>query len=93
MKVPPYAVAVRVAEPERTRFCAWLPLFILWPLLLALVLLALVVTVVVDTLLVLAGRRYQYTRFVVGCLEVVGETRGVEIFVRDECRTVAMTIR
>ena len=49
MKVPPYAVALRVAEPERTRFCAWLPLFILWPLLLALVLLALVVTVAVDT--------------------------------------------
>jgi hypothetical protein len=93
MKVPPSVVAMKVVELDRTRFRAWVPLFIFWPLLLALVLLVLVVAVVVDTLLVLVGRRYQYTRFVVGCLDVVGETRGVEVFVHDKSRTVAMTIR
>ena len=39
------------------------------------------------------GRLGSYTRLIIGCLGVVGETRGVEVFVTDNSRTVAFTVR
>ncbi len=30
--MPPYAVALRIVEQERTKFSIWFPLFLLWPL-------------------------------------------------------------
>ncbi len=38
----------------------------------------------------LAGQRGAYTRLLVGVLGVVGETRGVEVFIQDPARTVAL---
>ncbi len=93
MKVPPYALRVRVAERERTKFRIWFPLFLLWPLILVFLLLTLIATVVVDAAQLIAGRRQRYTRLVLGCLGVVGETRGTEVFIQDKGRTVAVTVR
>ncbi len=93
MKVPPYALRVRVAEQERTKFRIWFPLFLLWPLILVFLLLTLIATLVVDAAQLIAGRRQCYTRLVLGCLGVVGETRGTEVFIQDKGRTVAVTVR
>jgi len=93
MKVPPYALRVRVAEQEHTKFRIWFPLFLLWPLILVFLLLTLIATLVVDAAQSIAGRRQSYTRLVVGCLGVVGETRGTEVFIQDKGRTVAVTVR
>jgi hypothetical protein len=93
MKVPPYALRVRVAEQERTKFRIWFPLFLLWPLILVFLLLTLIATLVVDAAQLSAGRRQCYTRLVVGCLGVVRETRGTEVFIQDKGRTVALTVR
>lgn len=93
MKCPPYAVAVRVAEEGRTKFRVWFPLILLWPLLLVLLLLTLVVSLAGDGASLLAGRRPAYTCLVVGGLGVVGETRGTELMIEKECRTVAVTVR
>lgn len=92
MRTPPCFIRVKVAEEERTKFRLWLPLFILWPLLLALVLLALILALFVDGVLVLTGQNYAYTRLVIGCLEVLGASRGVEVCVRDNKHTVAVTV-
>jgi hypothetical protein len=92
MKFPPCLVGVKIAEEERTKFRIWLPLFILWPLLLALVLLALIVALFVDGVLVIAGQKHGYSRLVVGGLEVLGASRGVEVSVRDKHHTVAVTV-
>ena len=93
MKCPPYAVAVRVAERESTKFRIWFPLFLLWPLLLIFLLLTLIASLFADGVCLLSGRRNGYTRLVVGGLGVVGETRGVQLTIEDKCRTVAVTVR
>ncbi len=92
MKLPPCLVDVKIADEERTKFRMWLPLFILWPLMLALVLVALIVALLVDGVLITAGRRHGYLRLAVGCLEVMGASRGVEVSVRDKEHTVAVTV-
>ena len=93
MKIPPCLIALRVAEPERTKCRLWLPLFILWPLLLAVLVLVLIGSLIVDGVSLALGRRGSYTRLIIGCLGVIGETRGVEVFVTDKGRTVAFTVR
>jgi hypothetical protein len=92
MKMPPYAVALRIVEQERTRFRIWFPLFLLWPLALVLLVLTFICTLVVDAVRLLSGQRGTYTRLVVGVLGVVGETRGVEVSIEDSARTVAFRL-
>lgn len=93
MKMPPYFVAMRIVEQERTKFRVWLPLFLLWPLALPFVVLTLLGTALVDAFRFLAGRKGVYTRLAVGVLGIVGETRGTEIFVQDSTHTVAFKLR
>jgi len=93
MKLPPYAVALRIAEQERTKFKIWFPLFLLWPLAIPFLILTFIATLVVDAFYLLSGQRAAYTRLLVGVLGVVGETRGVEVFIQDPVRTVALTLR
>jgi hypothetical protein len=92
MRFPPCLVGVKIAEEERTKFRIWLPLFILWPLLLSLVLLALIVALFVDGVLIIVGQKHGYSRLIVGCLQVMGASRGVEVSVRDKHHTVAVTV-
>ncbi len=93
MKMPPYLVAMRVMEQERTRFRLWFPLFLLWPLILPFILLTLLAAAVVDAFQLLDGGKGAYTRLAVGILGIVGETRGTEISIQDKTRTVAFRLR
>lgn len=91
--MPPYAVALRIVEQGRTKFRIWFPLFLLWPLAVVLLLLTFIATLVVDVVCLLAGQRAAYTRLAVGVLAVVGETRGLEIFIEAPAHTVALKLR
>jgi hypothetical protein len=93
MKIPPYAVALRIAEQERTKFRIWFPLFLLWPLAIVFVLLTLMVTLIVDGFHLVSGQKAAYTRLLVGVLGLLGETRGVEVFIQDRVRTVALRLQ
>lgn len=93
MKVPPSLVAMRVVEEGRTKLRIWFPFFLLWPLFLVFLLLTLFASLIADAVCLVAGRKHAYTSLVIGGLGVVGEARGVEIFVEDKHRTVAMTLR
>jgi hypothetical protein len=93
MKMPPYVVAVRVVEQERTKFKIWFPLFLLWPLLLPFLVLTFIATLVLDAVRFLAGQKGAYTRLLVGVLGIVGEIRGTEVFVQDSNHTVALRLR
>lgn len=96
MKCPPSIVAMRVVEQGRTKFRIWFPLFLLWPLLLVFLLLTLIASLVVDAVRLVSGQKHAYTRLVIGCLGVVGETRGTEVSIPDKnhpSRTVALTVR
>ena len=93
MNVWPAVVDVRVLEAERTRFRMWLPLFLLWPLMLVLAVLALVATIVVDALLLVAGQRYHYySALLMGSLGALCETRGMKIYIEDDETTVDVAV-
>ena len=96
MRVPPWLVSMRLAEGERTKFRFWFPLFLLWPLLLVFVMLTFIATLLADLFSLISGHKPGYTRFVLGVLGVVTQTRGTEVFVQDKSnhnRTVAFTLR
>lgn len=94
MRCPPYAVSLRIEKADRTKVRLWLPVFILWPLLTALLLVAVVVALLADLITALSGKRPAYTRLLLGCLSVAGEARGTEVFVKDKKhQTVAFTVR
>ena len=96
MKCPPYLVRMRVDEHERKKVNLWLPLFLLWPLLFVIIVLLVVAAVLADLISLLSWHRTGYTRFLLGILGLLGETRGTEVLVQDRThayRTVAFTLR
>ena len=94
MNVPPMILDLKVASPERRPIHLWLPLFLLWPLALALGILALVLTIAADVVLLLLGRRYHhYTVLLVRSFAALGETRGMVIRFSDEKTAVDMTVQ
>ncbi len=95
MNVPPTILDLRIASPERERpLHLWLPLFLLWPLALALGVLALVLTLLVDVVLFLLGQRYHhYTILLASSFAALTETRGMVIRFNDGKTAVDMTVQ
>ena len=96
MKRPPYLVRMRIEDEERVKVRLWVPVFLLWPLLLVVLLLGIVLALLVDLFTVLSGRRAGYARLLVGCCAVVGEASGTEVEVAEKSkggRNVAFTVR
>lgn len=94
MNVPPYAIDVRVVEPGRRGFRIWIPMFLLWPLLFVLGVIALLVTILVDATLFAAGQRYHhYSAFLLRSFDALAETRGLKVYAKDEDTTVDVTVR
>ena len=85
MNVPPAILHLVAARPGRRSVRLWLPLFLLWPLALALGVLALPVAIVADVVLLLLGRRYyHYTILLARIFALFGETRGMDIRINSE---------
>jgi len=94
MNVPPLILDVRVASSRRRPVHLWLPLFLLWPLALALGALALVFAIVADGVLLALGRRYHHhTVLLVRSLEALSEARGTVIRFSNETTAVDMTVQ
>ena len=82
---PPMFLYVRIVTPERTRRGVWLPLFLIWLLLLPLIVLVLTVTVGVDFVLLLVGQAYHhYTLLMLGAFGLLGATRGTVIHIHSD---------
>lgn len=94
MKLWPYLLDLTVGSPEREKpLHLWLPLFLLWPLLLIAALLCFVVTLVADVVLFMIGRPYHYyTVFVYRCFELIADTRGLVVRVNDDQHVIDMTL-
>ena len=93
MNVPPAVVDVRATEAggRKRHFC--LPVFVLWPLLVLLGILAVAVAAVADAVLFATGRPHRLTAFVAGCFEALGATRGTEVTIDNKRHTVGVRIR
>ncbi len=93
MNVPPAMLDLVVAPPGGSPVRLWLPLFLLWPLALALGVLALLFTILADFVLLLLGRRYHhYTILLARSFALFGETRGMDIRINNEKETVNLTV-
>ena len=83
--MPPMLMHVRISTPERTRPGVWLPLFLVWLILLPLVALILAVALIVDLALLVAGESYHhYTLLLIGCFELLAATRGSVVRVHGD---------
>jgi len=94
MKMPPAVLDLTIAPEDGRRIHLWLPLFLLWPLVLVLAVLVIGLTVIVDLGLLILGRTYHhYTLLVSRTLGMLGETRGMILHFNDRNATVDLTVR
>ena len=92
--MPPMSMWLCIAPPDRTAIRLWLPLFLVWLLLLPLGVLLLIVAVVVDLGLLAVGEsKGSYTAFFLQGLDVLAATRGLVVKIRSTYTIVDMTIR
>ncbi len=92
--LPPWSMWVHVASPDRRDFRMWLPLFLVWLILLPIVLLAFVISVVVDVALFVTGHSYHhYTLLLLRCLGLIADTRGMAIRVHGDRSIVDVTVQ
>jgi len=93
MSVPPALLHVSIARRGDRGFRLWLPLFLLWPLVLALALLGLVLAAVADAMLALLGRRYHHcTSLLLRTLAALAETRGTAVSFSTATSAVDVTV-
>ncbi len=94
MILPPIVIDVHVWEKRNARDRRiWFPFFILWPLLLVIVLLALVVTVLVDAAMLMVGARaYNLTLLLIGSMHLLADTRGTSAYVNSSTTLVDVKI-
>lgn len=92
--IPPLLLWLDIRPPDQRRVRLWLPLFLVWLLLLPLLVLVLVVTAVVDLALLLFGRRYHhYTLLYLGCWQALAATRGLVVRVNGDNAIVDVAIQ
>ena len=94
MSVPPAILDLRVTSADKSPVHIWLPLFLLWPVALALVVVSLVLTILVDVALLLFGRPYHhYTILLAGSFAALAHTRGMVIRINDSESAIDMTFQ
>jgi hypothetical protein len=93
MSVPPLLLDLRVAAPGRRRVHIWLPLVLLWPVVLAAGIVALVLAAWVDSVLMITTLRHpRYSRLLWGCFAVAAAARGLQLAIDREEATVHVTL-
>ncbi|MBI5230847.1 MAG: hypothetical protein HY876_01655 [Coriobacteriales bacterium] len=91
--VPPVVLDLRIAQRDARNVHLWLPIVLLWPLGLALGIVAVVLTVLADIFLMLVGQKYHhYTLLLVRSFLALNETRGMVIRVNDGDHAVDITV-
>jgi hypothetical protein len=90
---PPMFLYLRTGSIERPGLGLWLPLFLVWLILLPIVALVLVITVLVDMALLLAGQSYHYyTLLLFRGLGLLGATRGTVVSIRAKETVVDLNL-
>ena len=94
MNIPPAILDMRIAPRDGKPVHLWLPLFLLWPVVLVLGVLALVLTILADFVLIVLNAPYHsYTMLVARSFLALNETRGMVIRVHDKDAAVDMTVQ
>lgn len=75
--LPPLVMDLHVRRSEARDLRIWLPLFLLWPLLLVIFVLSLVGALLADAILFLTGQRYhRLTLLLLNSLRIIAAVRG-----------------
>ena len=91
MNVPPLSMWLTIEHPTRSATRLWLPLFLVWLLLLPVLVIAFAATIVTDLVLYTSGRRYHhYTLLLLHLCEVLGDSRGLIVRVKAQDSNVDM---
>jgi len=91
--VPPLLLHVRVGAPTCARHGVWLPLFLVWLLLLPFALLLLALAILADFVLLIAGQRYHHsTLLLLGAARVVSATSGTTVRINSEENVVEIDV-
>jgi hypothetical protein len=94
MSRPPCIVDLTVGRSEGPPRHLWLPVFLLWPLLALLGLLALMIALVADVVWRASGRPDgQWTAMIVHLFLLLGETSGLQIRIEGPSRTFDLIVR
>jgi len=94
MNLPPAILDLKIAPPDGRPFHLWLPLFLLWPLALALGVFVLALTILTDFVLIVLGQRYHhYTILVARALAALLDLRGMVVRINDGKTAVDMTVQ
>src|SRR5690606_14435034 len=94
MNVPPAILDLRITPSDGRRIHLWLPLFLLWPFVLALGVVSLIFTIIADLVLALLGQHYHhYTVLLVRSFGALSETRGMVMSFKDEKTAVDLTVQ
>lgn len=82
--LPPMLIYMGFGARE-SRHGIWLPLFLVWLLLLPLFVLAVCITLLIDIALFLSGQEYHYYTFLlIGAVGLLGATRGMVVSVHAD---------
>jgi hypothetical protein len=82
---PPMLLYLRIGAPDRPGHGVWLPLFLVWLILLPLLVFILAVTLMVDVVLLLTGDRYHhYTLLFLRCLGLIGDLKGTVMHIHSK---------
>ena len=94
MNVPPAILDLKIAPPDQRPVHLWLPLFLLWPFVLVIGVLALVLTILTDVVLLALGQSYHhYTILLLRSLEALTDTHGMVIRIRSDKTAVDITVQ
>lgn len=82
---PPMLLYLRFGKADHLGSGIWLPLFLVWLVLLPVVVFVLLLTTLVDVVLFLSGQRYHhYTLLLLRCFGVLGAMRGAVVRVHSK---------
>lgn len=83
MSFPPSLLYVK-ARDDKSGFGIWLPLFLLWPLIIIILALVFLLTILVDFFMFMAGARYHsFTRLVFRVMITTFEIRGLNVHIES----------
>ena len=86
---PPMLLYLRVGTPERPGPGIWLPLFLVWLILLPIVVLVLLITVLTDVVLFFVGQPYHaYTLLLLRCFGVLGAAKGTAVSIHAHTNVI-----
>ncbi len=93
MILPPSVVYIKIKDENKKGFGCWFPFFLLWPIFLLLLIIVIPISVLIDLILWVIGRKYHhYTKLILYSLNLISESKGLQLNVNDKESIVKIDI-